>query len=81
MTQKRKHNLERMIRKYYKRFDTKWCSHNHAASLLSQFAVLLDTRANYFQIIGFITPRELLFMRRCIFEYNNYYVRKQSEMN
>lgn len=80
MTQKRKHELERSIRRYFKDFEVQLCSFTHAVSLLQKITQLLLSRANYLNIIYFITLEELCFMIRIIFEYSEYYFRKLTEM-
>ena len=73
MTQKRKHQLERIIRKEYKQFDTILIDKDNSIRIISQLFNLLYYKIEYLYFTNRIDMEEKIFMQRCRINYMYYY--------
>ena len=72
MTQKRKHQLERIIRKEYKQFDTILIDKDNSIRIISQLFNLLYYKIEYLYFTNRIDMEEKIFMQRCRINYMYY---------
>lgn len=73
MTQKRKHQLERIIRKEYKQFDTILIGKDNSIRIISQLFNLLYYKIEYLYFRNKIDFEEKIFMKQCSINYMYYY--------
>lgn len=73
MSNKRKHQLERVIRYEYKCFDTLCYPKDNSKKLLQHISKLLEFKIWYFYDIGSISLHEKHFMLLCNNLYYIYY--------
>lgn len=73
MTQKRKHQLERIIRKEYKQFDTILIGKDNSIRIISQLFDLLYYKIEYLYFRNKIDFEEKIFMKQCSINYMYYY--------
>lgn len=73
MTQKRKHQLERIIRKEYKQFDTILIGKDNSIIIISQLFDLLYYKIEYLYFRNKIDFEEKIFMKQCSINYMYYY--------
>ena len=73
MTQKRKHFLDRMIRKEYKQFETMLIGKNNSLRIISQLFNLLMFKIDYLYDANILDYEEVVFMKQCNMNYMYYY--------
>lgn len=73
MTQKRKHFLERLIRKEYNQFETMLIGKDNSIRIISQLFNLLLYKIEYLYFANRIDYDEKLFMKQCNINYMYYY--------
>lgn len=73
MTNKRKHQLERIVRVNFRCFNYIIYPKGFGIELLEQITKLMFDRVKLFNYTGKITLREARFMRWCISAYYGYY--------
>lgn len=75
MTQKRKHRLNRIIRKEYQHFDTMLIGKANSDRIITQLFNLLLVKIEYLYFNSFIDDEEKIFMKTCNINYLFYYHR------
>lgn len=73
MSQKRKHFLERIIRKQYNHFETMLIGKDNSNRILSQLFNLLLYKIEYLYLVNIIDYEEKVFMTQCNINYMYYY--------
>lgn len=73
MTNKRKHTLERIIRKEYSQFETMLIGKYNSIRIISQLFDLLYYKIEYLYFRNKIDLEEKVFMKRCNINYMYYY--------
>lgn len=73
MTNKRKHSLERIIRKEYSQFETMLIGKDNSIRIISQLFDLLYYKIEYLYFRNKIDLEEKIFMKRCSINYMYYY--------
>lgn len=73
MTQKRKHFLERLIRKEYNQFETMLIGKDNSIRIISQLFNLLLYKIEYLYFVNRIDYDEKVFMKQCNINYMHYY--------
>ena len=74
MTNKRKHQLERMVRLEYKQFEYIFLNNNNLQRLLAQITSLMLDRISLLNYRGKVNLKEARFMRWCARSYYGYYM-------
>lgn len=75
MTNKRKHQLERMVRVEYRHFNHIIYPKEFGINLLEQITRLMFNRIQVLKFEGIINHREACFMRWCVSTYYGYYTK------
>lgn len=73
MTNKRKHTLDRIIRKEYSQFETMLIGKDNSIRIISQLFNLLYYKIEYLYFTNRIDMEEKIFMQRCRINYMYYY--------
>lgn len=73
MTNKRKHTLERIIRKEYSQFETMLIGEDNSIRIISQLFNLLYYKIEYLYFTNRIDMEEKIFMQQCSIYYMYYY--------
>mgnify|MGYP004494144081 CR=1 FL=1 len=73
MTQKRKHKLERIIRKEYSQFETMLIGKNNSMRIITQLFNLIKYKIEYLYFTKRIANEEKVFMKQCNIFYMHYY--------
>lgn len=73
MTQKRKHFLDRIIRKEYSQFETMLIGKDNSIRIISQLFNLLLSKIEYLYFANIIDYEEKVFMKQCNINYMYYY--------
>lgn len=73
MTQKRKHFLERIIRKEYNQFERMLIGKNNSMRIITQLFNLIQYKIEYLYYIRRINYDEKVFMKQCNINYMHYY--------
>jgi hypothetical protein len=73
MTQKRKHFLERIIRKEYSQFETMIIGKNNSRRIITQLFNLIKYKIEYLSFTKIIDCEEKEFMKQCNIFYMYYY--------
>lgn len=73
MTQKRKHKLERIIRKEYSQFETMLIGKNNSMRIITQLFNLIKYKIEYLYLTKRIDYEEKVFMKQCNICYMYYY--------
>lgn len=73
MTQKRKHFLERIIRKEYNQFERMLIGKNNSIRIITQLFNLIWYKIEYLYFIKRINYDEKVFMKQCNIVYMHYY--------
>lgn len=73
MTQKRKHFLERIIRKEYSQFETMIIGKNNSKRIITQLFNLIKYKIEYLSFTKIIDCEEKEFMKQCNIFYMYYY--------
>lgn len=73
MTQKRKHFLERLIRKEYNQFERMLIGKNNSTRIITQLFNLLQYKIQYLYVIKRINYHEKVFMEQCNILHMHYY--------
>ena len=73
MTQKRKHFLERIIRKEYNQFETMLIGKNNSMRIITQLFNLIRYKIEYLYFTKRINYEEKVFMKQCNIFYMHYY--------
>nr|DAM07129.1 MAG TPA: hypothetical protein [Caudoviricetes sp.] len=73
MTQKRKHFLERIIRKEYNQFERMLIGKNNSMRIITQLFNLIQYKIEYLYCIRRINYDEKVFMKQCNINYMHYY--------
>lgn len=73
MTNKRKHNLERIIRKEYIQFEIMLIGKNNSIRIITQLFNLIWYKIEYLYFTKRIDNEEKLFMKQCNMFYMYYY--------
>ena len=73
MTQKRKHSLERMVRREYRQFETMLIGKHNTMRIIGQIHDLLYYKIEYLKLINMLDYEETVFMRQCSINYEFYY--------
>lgn len=73
MTQKRKHKLERIIRKEYTQFETTSIGKNNSIRIITQIFNLIRYKIEYLYLTKRIVIEEKIFMKQCNLFYMYYY--------
>lgn len=73
MTQKRKHFLERIIRKEYNQFERMLIGKNNSMRIITQLFNLIIYKIEYLYYIRSINYDEKVFMKQCNINYMYYY--------
>lgn len=73
MTQKRKHFLDRLIRKEYNQFETMLIGKDNSIRIISQLFNLLWFKIEYLYLQNIIDYEEKVFMKQCNINYMYYY--------
>jgi hypothetical protein len=72
MTQKRKHKLERIVRKEYSQFETTSIGKNNSMRIITQLFNLIWYKIEYLYLIKRIDYKEKVFMKECNILYMYY---------
>lgn len=73
MSQKRKHFLERIIRKEYTQFETMLIGKNNSMRIITQLFNLIKYKIEYLYFTKIIDYEEKVFMKQCNIVYMHYY--------
>lgn len=73
MSQKRKHFLERIIRKEYTQFETMIIGKNNSMRIITQLFNLIRYKIEYLYFTKRINYEEKVFMKQCNILYMHYY--------
>lgn len=73
MSQKRKHFLERIIRKEYTQFETMIIGKNNSMRIIIQLFNLIRYKIEYLYFTKRINYEEKVFMKQCNIFYMHYY--------
>ena len=73
MSQKRKHFLERIIRKEYTQFETMIIGKNNSMRIITQLFNLIRYKIEYLYFAKRIDYDEKVFMKHCNIVYMHYY--------
>ena len=73
MSQKRKHFLERIIRKEYTQFETMIIGKNNSMRIITQLFNLIRYKIEYLYFTKRINYDEKVFMKQCNILYMHYY--------
>lgn len=73
MTQKRKHFLERIIRKEYNQFEIMLIGKNNSMRIITQLFNLIKYKIEYLYFTEIIDYEEKVFMKQCNILYMHYY--------
>lgn len=73
MSQKRKHFLERIIRKEYTQFETMIIGKNNSMRIITQLFNLIRYKIEYLYFTKRINYEEKVFMKQCNIFYMYYY--------
>lgn len=73
MTQKRKHKLERIIRKEYSQFERMLIGKNNSMRIITQLFNLIKYKIEYLYFTKRIDNKEKVFMKQCNIFYMHYY--------
>lgn len=73
MTQKRKHFLDRIIRKEYNHFERMLIGKNNSMRIITQLFNLIMYKIEYLYYIRIINYDEKVFMKQCNINYMHYY--------
>lgn len=73
MSQKRKHFLERIIRKEYTQFETMIIGKNNSMRIITQLFNLIKYKIEYLYFTKRINYEEKVFMKQCNLFYMYYY--------
>lgn len=73
MSQKRKHFLERIIRKEYTQFETMIIGKNNSMRIITQLFNLIWYKIEYLYFTKRINYEEKVFMKQCNIFYMYYY--------
>ena len=73
MSQKRKHFLERLIRKEYTQFETMIIGKNNSMRIITQLFNLIRYKIEYLYFTKRINYEEKVFMKQCNIFYMYYY--------
>ena len=73
MTQKRKHFLERIIRKEYNQFERMLIGKNNSMRIITQLFNLIQYKIEYLYYTRIINYDEKVFMKQCNINYMHYY--------
>lgn len=73
MSQKRKHFLDRIIRKEYTQFETMIIGKNNSMRIISQLFNLIKYKIEYLYFTKRIDYEEKVFMKQCNIVYMHYY--------
>lgn len=73
MTQKRKHKLERIVRKEYSQFETTSIGKNNSIRIITQIFNLMWYKIEYLYLTKRIDNEEKIFMKQCNIFYMYYY--------
>lgn len=73
MSQKRKHFLERIIRKEYTQFETMIIGKNNSMRIITQLFNLIRYKIEYLYFTTRINYEEKVFMKQCNIFYMYYY--------
>lgn len=73
MTKKRKHQLERNIRREYSQFEIMLIGRDNSNRIITQLYNLLWFKIEYKKLIGVIDYSEVVFMKQCNIKYMSYY--------
>lgn len=73
MSQKRKHFLERIIRKQYNHFEKMLIGKDNTIRIISQIFNLLLCKIEYLYLANIIDYEEKVFMKQCNINYMHYY--------
>lgn len=73
MSQKRKHFLERIIRKEYTQFETMIIGKNNSMRIITQLFNLIRYKIEYLYFTKRINYKEKVFMKQCNIFYMYYY--------
>lgn len=72
MTQKRKHKLERIVRKEYSQFETTSIGKNNSMRIITQLFNLIWYKIEYLYLTKRIDYEEKVFMKACNILYMHY---------
>lgn len=73
MTNKRKHKLERIIRKEYSQFEKMLIGKNNCMRIITQLFNLIRYKIEYLYLTKRIDNKEKVFMKQCNILYMHYY--------
>lgn len=73
MTQKRKHKLERIVRKEYSQFETTSIGKNNSMRIITQLFNLIKYKIEFLYFTKRIDYEEKVFMKQCNLFYMYYY--------
>jgi hypothetical protein len=73
MSQKRKHFLDRIIRKEYNQFETMLIGKNNSMRIITQLFNLIRYKIEYLYFTKRINYKEKVFMKKCNIVYMHYY--------
>ena len=73
MTQKRKHKLERIVRKEYSQFETTSIGKYNSMRIITQLYNLIWYKIEYLYLTNRIDIEEKVFMKQCNLFYMYYY--------
>lgn len=73
MTNKRKHKLERIVRREYSQFETTSISKNNSIRIITQIFNLMWYKIEYLYLTKRIDSEEKIFMKQCNIRYMFYY--------
>ena len=73
MSQKRKHFLERIIRREYTQFETMKIGKNNSMRIITQLFNLIRYKIEYLYFRKRINYEEKVFMKQCNIFYMHYY--------
>lgn len=73
MTQKRKHKLERIVRKEYRQFETTSIGKYNSMRIITQIFNLIWYKIEYLYLAKRIDNEEKVFMKQCNIVYAYYY--------
>lgn len=73
MTSKRKHKLERIVRKEYSQFETTSIGKNNSMRIITQLFNLIKYKIEFLYLTKRIDYEEKVFMEKCNILYMYYY--------
>ena len=73
MTNKRKHKLERIVRKEYSQFETMLIGNNNCMRIITRLYNLIWYKIEYLYLTKRIDYEEKVFMKQCNIIYMHYY--------